>query len=215
MKKILLLLIMAFTAASATFAQNANRSGFFLEAGIGGTVGSTPRSSFSTTDNVFTFKCRSGMMVDFGLGYRLRFSPHWAYEFKVNAQSNPGNIINDFTGRALPVGFRYTSVEVWRNFSLYCHFNVGGAISASNGQVGWYGMDQMTDNMQDVEIKGFNGDGHEAFGAAYSLGIGVNVTTHFYVEYCWDAQYMFSCYRKNGKGNLHWGMSGIVLGYRF
>lgn len=210
---------MAFTAASTTFAQNANRSGFFLEAGVGGTVGSTPRSSFSTIDNVFTFKCRSGLMVDFGLGYRLRFSPHWAYEFKVNAQSNPSNIVNDFVGRALPVGFRYTSVEVWRNFSLYAHFNAGAAISATRGMIGntfgynTYYDNLMTEGMKDFNIKGFKDS--PGLGVSYSLGIGVNVTTHFYVEYCWDAQYMFACYGKNGKGNLHWGMSGIVLGYRF
>lgn len=214
MKKMLLLLALAFMTALATFAQNANRSGFFLEAGVGATVGSTMRSSFSITDDVFTFKCRTGMTVDFGLGYRLRFSPHWAYEFKANAQSNPDNIVNDFVGRALVAGFRYTSVEVWRNFSLYGHFNVGGAIAANRGMID-YGTihGPLTNDMQNVKIKSFIGD--EGFGAAYSLGIGVNVTTHFYVEYCWDAQYMFSCYGKNGKGNLHWGMSGIVLGYRF
>lgn len=204
---------MAFTTTMATFAQNANRSGFFLEAGVGNTVGSTPRTSFSINNEVFSVKCRSGMMVDFSFGARFRVSPHWAYEIKATAQSNADNITDNLVGRGLPIGFRYTSVEVWRNFSLYCHFNAGVAVAANTGKFGYAVARDMTEGMTDVKLKGY--EDAPGLGAAYSLGIGVNITTHFYLEYCWDAQYMFNCYGKNGKENLHWGMSGVAVGYRF
>lgn len=211
MKKLLILFVMLTASTALSLAQNANRSGFFLEAGAGATVGSTPRVSYTLTNNDFTFKCASGLSVDFGLGYRLRTSSHWAYEFKANAQSVTSYLKDSFVARALPVGFRYTSVEIWRNFSLYCHFNIGGALAAGRGKI-----DPWSDLKPDahyVPVEGFDDD--LGFGAACSLGLGINLTTHFYMEYCWDSQAIFGAYGKDGKGTYHWGMSGLVIGYRF
>lgn len=211
MKKLLILFVMLTASTALSLAQNANRSGFFLEAGAGATVGSTPRVSYTLTNNDFTFKCASGLSVDFGLGYRLRTSSHWAYEFKANAQSVTSYLKDSFVARALPVGFRYTSVEIWRNFSLYCHFNIGAALATNNGKIDPYSDLDISGN--DTPIEGFKDQ--LGCGPACSLGIGINLTTHFYMEYCWDSQAVFNTCGNDGKGMHHWGMSGLVIGYRF
>ena len=78
MKRYVLLILVAILTSGISTAQHANRSGFFLEAGIGGLVGNTPRNSFSITDNVMYYKCLSGAAADFGLGARARMNNHWA-----------------------------------------------------------------------------------------------------------------------------------------
>ncbi|MBD5358235.1 MAG: hypothetical protein HDR88_14795 [Bacteroides sp.] len=215
MKKFLIFILLWVTAIGSGMAQNANRSGFFLEAGIGGLVGDNVRTSISTTDNVMSYKCLSGMAGDFGLGYRLRFKRHWAYEVKAEGTIPFQDPIHALIGRFLPIGFRYTSGELWRNYSLYTHFNLGGAISVNGGKIGHDNLSNETlyPNMSDNKIKGYRYK--EGYGAAYSLGVGINITTHFYAEACWDGQVLFDCYGKNGRGTLNGGMVAFVIGYRF
>lgn len=58
-------------------------------------------------------------------------------------------------------------------------------------------------------------DYEEGFGVAYSLGIGANITTHFYAEACLNAQAMFDVFGKNGLGMANYGVIAFLLGYRF
>ncbi|MDE6548927.1 MAG: hypothetical protein K2L22_08015 [Muribaculaceae bacterium] len=211
MKRYVLLILVAILTSGIATAQNANRSGFFLEAGIGGLIGNTPRNSFSITDNVMYYKCLSGAAADFGLGARARMNNHWAYEFKAEATIPLNNPINALVGRCLPVGFRYTSPEIWRNYSLYTHFNVGGAIVVNGGIA--HSNEVLLPNLNYVKF-GYV-DGGERYGAAYSLGLGINITTHFYVEAVFDGQAIFNSYGKNGLGTNVYGMVGCVVGYRF
>lgn len=211
MKKVFLVLVMAILTSGIATAQNANRTGFFLEVGIGGLVGNTPRNSFSVTDNVMYYKCLSGAAADFGLGARLRMNNHWAYEFKAEATIPLVNPIHALVGRCLPLGFRYTSPEIWRNYSLYTHFNLGGAIVVNRGMM-WGGGNILYPNTEDFNIK-YNGE--EGYGIAYSLGIGANITTHFYAEACLNAQAMFDVFGKEGIGMANYGMIAFLFGYRF
>ncbi|MDE7420574.1 MAG: hypothetical protein K2N35_10230 [Muribaculaceae bacterium] len=198
---------MAILSSGIAMAQNANRHGFFLELGIGGLVGDTPRSSIFTTDNVLKYKYLSGGSADFGLGGRVRFGNHWAYEIKAEAQFPFANPIHSLVGRALPIGFRYTSVEIYRNYSLYTHFNLGGAVTMNRGLCN---SDQLLlPNMNEVSLD------YVGFGAAYSLGVGVNITTHLYIEAVFNGQVILESYGKNGKGTNNYGMVGCVAGYRF
>lgn len=198
-----------------TFAQNANRSGFLLELGVGGIVGSTPRTVIFIKDNQMSYNCLSGGAVNFGLGYRIRIVNNWAYEAKVEAQIPFGNPIQSLVGRALPIGFRYTTNEIWRNYSLFAHANIGGALVINNGILdGYYYDDKVTSTEQEIKINRREG-GKDGFGVAYSVGVGINLTNHFYIEGCFDGQAMFNCYGKNGKGYLNYGIFAFALGYRF
>lgn len=232
MKRFFLLTLLAIFMSGIASAQNANRNGFFLELGLGGLVGDTPRSSFSITENVLSYKCLAGAAGDFGLGGRFRMGNHWAYEFKIEAQIPFANPINALVGRVLPIGFRYTSLELWRNYSLYAHFNLGGAITVISGVVGRHNLVFNADNEDDLMKENFVNDaqiifsnmpetyikgyrGNEGYGISYSGGIGFNITTHLYLEGCMSAQALFSCYGKNGKGVINYGMVSCIIGYRF
>ena len=215
MKKIFLFLVMAILSSGIAMAQNANRHGFFLELGIGGLVGDTPRSSIFTTDNVVKYKYLAGAAADFGLGGRIRIGNHWAYEIKAEAQFPFANPIHSLVGRALPIGFRYTSVEVWRNYSLYTHANLGGAIIVNRGMF-WGEGNTIYPNTNEIKLKRRKGGyGEEGYGVSYSAGIGLNITTHAYAEACYNGQAMFNSYGKNGIGMNNFGILAFLIGYRF
>lgn len=216
MKKyvLLILVVVAILTSGIATAQNANRSGFFLEAGIGGLIGNTPRSSISIEDNIMYYKCISGAAMDFGFGGRFRIKSHWAYELKFEAQFPISSPYNNMIGRCLPVSFRYTSLEIYKNYSLYTHVSLGAAIVANSGIITW-NIDNPTlyPNTPAIEFKGFlEGVG---LGPAYSLGLGVNMTTHVYAEANWNGQTIFGAYGKNGNEVINYGSIGFVVGYRF
>lgn len=214
-------MLMSILTIGIVKAQNANRSGFFMELGIGGFVGNTPRTSFSIEDNVMKYKCLNGTAADFGLGGRMRIKSHWAYEFKVDTQIPFKNMVDNLVIRLLPVGFRYTSSEILRNYSLYFHFNFGGVMSANNGIIvgGSYGnlegdkeYPYLSNDVPEKKIRGFKKLG---YGIGYSVGIGANITQHFYMEGSFNAQVLFDCYSRNGKGIMNYGIPTFILGYRF
>lgn len=218
------MLVAILTSGIAT-AQNANRHGFFLEAGIGGLVGNTPRMSIWIKDNVVYNKFVHGTTADLGLGGRFRIGNHWAYEVKAEGMIPLCDPIKAIVGRFLPIGFRYTSGELWKNYSIYAHANIGGAVTRLSGILGYNNWDYSStikdnyDNYYGIIIP----DGTTIklksasyrFGASYSMGLGINVTTHLYIEGCFNAQVMFDCLGKNNSSMLHFGVVSGVIGYRF
>lgn len=222
MKKFLLMLLVLMAAIPGAMAQNANRSGFFLEAAVGGTTGSTPAIGYSAKDGKVTAYCLSGTAVNFALGFRRATARHWAYEFRLEGQTSTDDFERGLTAKLLPVGFRYTSPELFRNYSLFFHFNLGGAIGAANvspedvlvnSDNGGYDYNQTINiNSPRKDAKAFD---NISYGAAYELGIGVNLSNHFYVEALWDSQVMIDTFGKEGQKALHWGMVGARIGYRF
>lgn len=221
MKKILLIIFATIFSIGIVSAQNANRNGFFLELGVGGLVGNTPRSSLLITDNVVKYKCLSGAAADVGFGCRFRFKKHWAYEVKGEAQIPFANPIYSMTVRVLPVGFRYTSIELWRNYSLYAHANLGGSIIVNRGiyRTTRYSYGDYTctffENTDEFKLKKVQGAGDEGYGIAYSAGIGVNLTPHVYLEACYNGQAIFNSFGKNGIGTNNFGIIAFLVGYRF
>lgn len=212
MKRFVILLFSVLAAIVGLHAQNANRNGFFLELGIGGMVGDNIRTSITIDDNVVKAKGLSGASGDIGLGFRKKLGRHWAYELKAEGMFPFESLPYSIAGRLLPIGFRYTSVEVWRNYSLYFHFNAGGVISATTGEFpnSWDSILVPGEN----KIEGFGE--RQGFGGAYSLGVGANLTTHFYAEACWNGQVLINCFGKNGKcSTLNGGTFGLIIGYRF
>lgn len=213
-------MFMAILVAGVATAQNANRHGFFLELGVGGIVGSTPRTGVSIVGNTVYSKCLSGAAADFGFGGRFRIKNHWAYEVKAEAQIPVNNPRYSLVGRIMPVGFRYTSSELWRNYSCYAHFNLGGALCVTRGNVTYNLRDNnafvgnyFIDAPYEINIR--NEGGEEGWGISYSVGTGINLTTHLYLEANYSSQVMFNSYRKHGHEILNYGIVAGVVGYRF
>lgn len=173
-------------------------------------VGNTPRSSILINNNVVTYKCLSGVAADFGFGGRFRFNKHWAYEVKGEAQIPFANPIYSMSVRVLPVGFRYTSNEVWRNYSLYAHANLGGVIIVNRGVYERYG-DTLFPKNEEIKLNSQS----SGYGIGYSVGIGVNLTTHLYAEACYNGQAFFNVFGKTGMGTNNFGIIAFLVGYRF
>lgn len=215
MKKFLLMLLVLTAAIPGAMAQNANRSGFFLETAVGGITGSTPAIGYSAKDGKVSAYCLSGTAVNFALGFRRATARHWAYEFRMEGQIDTETHGKELSARLLPIGFRYTSPELVRNNSLFFHFNVGGALVTPNASpedaLPRYN-GHINPNSPRKDAKALDDN---SYGAAYELGIGVNLSNHFYVEALWDSQVMLDTFGKEGKKALHWGMVGARIGYRF
>ena len=218
MKKVLLILTFCLIAAAAAVAQNANRNGFFMEVAVGGTTGSTPQTSYGILDGNLTVFHAHGTSVNFTLGARRRISSYAAYEFALELQSPTDAFTTQPVAKLMPLSFRFTTPEFWRNFSFYINFRLGGAFG-NKGKLDYFDayypdpsdiLVLRSDERRDVAL--FE---EVAGGAAYQLGFGVNLSNHFYAGFSWDAQYMFDQYRNGKAENLHWGMAGLLLGYRF
>lgn len=164
MKKTLLFMMFA-VAAMCGYAQNANRSGFFLEIGAGAVVGSSPYTdvieNFAVIDGklseIVKVKHDSGIKFNVGTGYRHAVSDNWAIELKAM-----GVKYSDIAVKLMP-GARYTTKELFSNVSMYIAPNVGACL------------------YHDVE----------RFGLGYSLALGLNLTESLSVGVVYDGQYIF------------------------
>ncbi len=211
MKRSIFLIFVLFCMSFVSNAQNANRKGFFVEAGFGGLVGNSIRSSVKITNNTLQYKCLAGSLVEIGLGGRFRSGNHWAYEFKLGCQTNLSEPVYGMCFRILPVGFRYTSIEIWRNISLFSHFNVGTTIGLNNGKMPRV-IPTLFPETPFIDIEESTSCG---VGLGYSLGIGANLTNHCYLELCYNAQALFNSIGNKGKGTVNGGLLGVSIGYRF
>lgn len=207
MKKVILALL-CLIAVLGVSAQNANRTGFFIEAGIGGTTGSTPRIGLSNDNGTVMARYAGGTSFNFNFGQRIRTSTHMAVEFRFGLQAPIDYVTTVPTGKIL-FGLRYTSSELFGNMSIYANAAVGGAIGAS------YVWGDGVPTGPDLVKFDFSNANDASFGAGYLLGVGLNITTHFYAGFVWDAQYMIKQCRKHQEDNLNWGMAGLQIGYRF
>ena len=210
MKKVFLLLL-ALCAIAGVSAQNANRKGFFIEAAVGGSVGNPPLSGLSMDKGVLNGHYTGGTVVNFAFGPRFRTGSHTAFDFRIEAQANTARITQSLVLKAMP-GMRITTGELFGNISMYISANIGFAI-ADSGCADLYS-DFIPNDGTEATWDLFSSD--PSFGAGYSLGLGLNITTHFYGGFVWDAQYMIHQTRDNLTWtNLHYGMAGLRLGYRF
>lgn len=193
-------------------AQNANRSGFFLEAAVGGTIGDTPRVAATFSENHdFSFTYAGGTAWNFAFGQRIRTSNHFAYEVKAEVQSTTSHLMQAMTFKLYPLGLRYTSLEFWRNLSFYVTGDLGGAIGSKGIRLSGNGWHDTIDVGETKTIRTFD---PLCGGVAYAIGIGVNLTNHFNAGVIFDSQFMFRQCRFE-ESNLNWGIVGLKLGYIF
>lgn len=207
MKKLLAMLLL-LCAVVGVSAQNANRGGFFIEAGIGGTTGTTPRTSMSLDGGSLMAKFAGGAAFNAQFGFRTQTSNHCAFDLRFGAMAPFSAVSSTPVFKMMPA-IRYTSTDILGNMSIYGTFAVGGAVSFSHE------FPEEALPTDGSEYKFGLGDGDACFGVSYTIAVGLNITTHFYAGPVWDAQYMIHQVRLEKDQNLHWGMFGIQLGYRF
>lgn len=205
MKRYIFLLLALLTLSGAV-AQNANRKGFFIEAGIGGTVGTTPHVALLYNGSSVVQKFAAGPAFDFLIGYRWQTASHWAFDLR-------GGGMASFNGLGVPAfklmpGLRYTSGELLGNMSFYIGIAAGPAMSFRTEV-------ENLDLPVGVEYK-FKFEDDPQMGIAYLATVGLNITSHFYAGAVWDSQYIIGrVHRITTNDSVNWGMVGLQLGYRF
>lgn len=197
MKKILLIAMVMLGLAFTSNAQNANRSGLFVELSPGIYVGNTPVLDVETKQTVvgnkyvteIVEKHLSGLNLEIAAGYRWAFARHWALDAKVGFSLPTSRTHELWTIEILP-GLRYTSKELGSsNVSLFAGFNAG---------------------------LGFQIEFQEYLIFAYELKAGFNLSNRFSIGLVWNALSDLE-FRVSGVGynDCHTGALGINLGYRF
>lgn len=204
MKKVFLILIFILTTIGG-FAQNANRSGIFCEVGIGSVV--RDNSLIETKINYqplnngkikreIVYVYDNGLKLNIALGYRFSTSRYFAIELKGEAEAGEYGQKSLYLG-VLP-GIRYTSPELIGNMSIYTTLNAGFFINKDSA----------------------------AQNPSFSIGVGLNLTTHFYLgafslfnlnreDYdCHDYGIYTDEYGVEHKERFN-GSVGVNLGYRF
>lgn len=220
MKK-LLFIFAAILIAIGAQAQNANRGGFFLELGIGGTVSDMPRIGLQLDKNNSLYAIHTaGAKFDVALGARASMkNRHWAYEVRLEFESTTEHTVPNLAGKLLPVSFRYTSGELFGNMSIYATFGLGAAIANSGNDIHYTDFKsgliwKPGENNEEAIIKSPFSAGISV-GPAYTVGVGLNITSHLYAGFAWDAQFMINSCRATESETLHYGSCGFRLGYRF
>lgn len=113
-------------------AQNANRSGIFLELSGGPSIGKTFTSSdarINSKDVDINCFYKGGIDVNFSFGYRYAVSEHWAVGLSAGAEGNLKIITEEFIfPKAMLVG-RWTSNDFGQGLSFYLQPQAGFASS--------------------------------------------------------------------------------------
>ncbi len=205
MKRLFAIILTMVAVASAAMAQNANRSGFYFEVGAGGYVGKAPRVAIEQTlDHELVLHFADGLGVNFNFGYRARIANHWAYECRATLDSPVKYFTPLLSPKVFPVGFRYTSPELFRNQSLYAYLDLGVLI-CGDGFVYTIPNVGETDKIKIDDLK---------MGLAANIGVGWNFTNHLYVGVMFDAQGTLGQIFRINRGRPFWGTLGINIGYR-
>lgn len=197
-KRSSIIFVLILTCFSNLNGQNANRKGFFIEAGLGKMIGNNVRVNMYVENDLLYDYFASGYAFDIGCGYRFPTSSHWACEIKADLQSPFSYINKAFTIRILPFGVRFVSGELWKNLSIYSHINVGYALCRTDGDYDYIG------ELLDYYCHGLSG----------SIGLGINITPRFYIEGFCNPQGLFGAFGKKGHGFLIGGMAGVMVGWR-
>lgn len=216
MKKLLLLFALVISVAASSVAQNANRSGVFVEAGTGFLVGSVPfKDKIEWKNNTLTAYKPGGPDINLAVGYRRATSSVFAWEFKFETSSTP-QAISTLVLAFMP-GIRYTTKEIFGNTSLYFGFDVGFAMGYCQEQPYSSFISDLkldSDEQSDLDLY------FESFGVKFSVSAGFNITTSFYAGLYWDYNvvsakiFNYESLKKDGMSS-NWGSLGLRLGYRF
>lgn len=162
MKKILLLFAVFIMTTNNLIAQNANRSGVFLElqggAALGDGIKPVPTDQYGEIGSydLYPVYLKGGVVGSVDVGYRWATSSIFAIEAKVGLWSNFADFNNTYNLRIMP-GFRITTKEIYKNSSIFLGCNIGAGYAPSNNSR------------------------HDTFNAAAEISTGLNINKNIYV----------------------------------
>ena len=189
-KRLILMVVLVVSVFTGT-AQIANRSGIFVEAGVGGLVGNTlvdAGKSTVTESGKMTITTKSGVSYDLMAGYRWAFSRNWALDGHIGFD-NPGIMILDI----MP-GIRYTTDDFIANRSLFFQANAGVGFTFESGYF-------------ETELVSL----------VFQLQGGVNITNRLYagIYYLGHSMSYSGVSVSDFNTTRNFGTLGLRLGYRF
>lgn len=140
-------------------AQNANRSGIFLELQGGAALGDVikPVSDYGMGSyDLYPVYLKGGVVGSVDVGYRWATSSIFAIEAKVGLWSNFADFNNTYNLRIMP-GFRITTKEIYKNSSIFFGCNIGAGYAPSNNSR------------------------HDIFNAVAEISTGLNINKNIYL----------------------------------
>lgn len=198
MKKLILLIAGVLLAFIGVQAQNANRTGIFIELQGGRAFGEVIHGEDYYYHSEFTY-LKGGVVGGLGVGYRYATSNSFAIEGKVNLWADFLDIGDTFNLDIMP-GIRWTSKDFSSNKSLYLSLNAGFGLNPTDA----YSM------FVPIEISvGFNLTNNLYLGVFLTEKMCVGGGTgsvHYYAGQSSHSVYLDS---------RSYTSAGIKLGYRF
>ncbi len=203
MKKLLFLLLLACASIGAC-AQNANRTGFFMELSYGGCVGYTNVNEVTWTGSSVEIQPLTCSAFKLDLGPRIRLGRFLALDVNVGLQ---GLIQKSFENLSVGGGLalRFTSPELFKNMSLYASAGAGYYRAITHKKQ--HNIDIVNDayGYQEATEPGVYKIDHTWGWLPLSFKVGLNFTNHLYGGLIFD-------YSVVGAGH---NLLGAQVGYRF
>lgn len=195
------------SVTSTMLAQNANRTGIFIEVGAGYSMGNTPMINASVSDETVHFDYTDGTGIFLDGGWRQAMSAHSALEAKIQLQFNYKNTAPTTFIKFMPGYKFFFSNKGFKN--LYLGANIGVAIGSSVAVQKYSKTNSKYDTLEPA--KAFD---DKRIGLAYSTEIGYNLTSDSYIALSWEGQYIKQS-SPVGYSMRNWGLIGAKFGYKF
>lgn len=137
MKRIILSIVCILSTIVGMQAQNANRSGVFIELQGGSAFGTVMDKKIETNNGSLwnwdrDWYIKGGLVGSVDVGYRYATSNQFAIEMKAGGWANFQDIEKTITLDMLP-GVRWTSKEIIGNVSMFLSLNAGCGLSFPDG----------------------------------------------------------------------------------
>ena len=228
MKKIILIICVLLASFIELSAQNANRSGLFIEAGGGYLLGTVPVSKLEWKDNALKILIPDGPDINLAVGYRGATSSVFAWQIKAELSTVPPDFETTMVLAFMP-GIRLTTKELFGNTSLYFGLDAGFALGRSSSYSTRYLYFPVNGEEYDEITRG----GLDSVGMKMGLSVGMNFTSKFYGGFYCDYNLIFDQVNRNSFKDMEihsyfdsneiyfpdnknlWGSVGVRLGYRF
>ena len=140
MKRLFLSIVCVIVTIVGLHAQNANRSGVFIELQGGAAFGTVMDKEVAIStggyqyDYIRQWYLKGGFVGSFDVGYRYATSNQFAIEMKAGAWANFQDIGKTISLDMLP-GIRWTSKEISGNISMFLSLNAGCGLNFLEGEV--------------------------------------------------------------------------------
>lgn len=211
MKK-LFTLFAVLMAVMSGFAQNANKSGLYLDVGIGYALGNLPVVNVAFEGSTFTFEYpnSAGMIID--AGYRYTQWKNSALDFKFQYQSVFNKITPSTVLKLMPGYVHFFRMGKGRLF--YAGVNAGVAFGSKGLKSGYWhetGYTHSDITYSKPEAGGALSPG--STGLAYAIEAGITLGKLFSLSAAWDAQ-ILNQYCSTGLKARNWGLASIKFGIR-